>query len=162
MNEPVVVEIEVAAPTEVVWAFLTDPDELVRWLGVAATLEVHPGGTFRFELFEGQFCSGRYVEVVPYRRVVFTWGWEDQAIPVPPGSTTVAIDLEPRLDQRTLVRLTHAGLDWEMRPLHADGWSRYLERLTAVAEGRTPPDDPSRAYQGARAVPNPLAERRQP
>jgi uncharacterized protein YndB with AHSA1/START domain len=35
------------------------------------------------------------VEVVENQRVVFTWGWE-RGPAVPPGSTTVAIELVPR------------------------------------------------------------------
>jgi uncharacterized protein YndB with AHSA1/START domain len=157
MSEPVVVEVDIAAPPEVVWALLTDPGELVRWLGVAAALDPRPGGGFRFQLFEGQFCAGRYLEVVEHRRVVFTWGWEDPAIPLPPGSTTVAVDLEPTEGQGTRLRLTHSGLAEALRWLHADGWRRYLARLAAVAEGRTPPADPSLPYQGPDAAPNPLA-----
>ncbi len=43
----------------------------------------------------GQIASGRFVELVPEQRLVFTWGWEGEAPPVPPGSTTVVIELEP-------------------------------------------------------------------
>lgn len=48
------------------------------------------------------FASGRVVEVVENERVVFTWGWE-QGSPVPPASTTVAIDLVPD-GEGTLIR----------------------------------------------------------
>jgi uncharacterized protein YndB with AHSA1/START domain len=156
--EPVAVEVEVGAPAHVVWRLLVDAGQLVRWLGISATLEPRPGGAFRFELFAGQFCSGRYVEVVENRRLVFTWGWEDPAIPVPPGSTTVTVELTPGVPGTTVVRLTHSGLDAAMRPLHLDGWRRYLGRLCAVAEERIPPADPSLPYQGPDAAPNPLAD----
>ncbi len=157
MSRDVEVEVEIRAPVEVVWERLTDPGEIVRWLGISATLDPRPDGRFRFELFAGQFCSGRYVEVVPNRRVVFTWGWEDPAIPLPPGSTTVAVELEAMSRERTRLRLTHSGLDEAMEPLHADGWRRYLGRLVAIAEGREVPPDPSLPYQGPDAAPNPLA-----
>jgi uncharacterized protein YndB with AHSA1/START domain len=157
MSADVVVEVEIRASAAAVWGLLVDPDQLVRWLGVSAALEPRPDGRFRFELFPGQFCSGRYLEVEPERRVVFTWGWEDPAIPVPPGSTTVAIDLRAAGPDHTLLRLTHSGLAEAMRPLHADGWRRYTARLVAVAEGREPPADPSLPYQGPDATPNPLA-----
>jgi uncharacterized protein YndB with AHSA1/START domain len=125
-----------------VFRWLVQPELLVRWLGIAAELEPRPGGRFRFEVTEGQWCSGRYVEVVPGRRVVVTWGWDSGAIPVPPGSSTVAVDLLEHPDG-TLVRLVHSGLAPEVRPLHAEGWSRFLPRLAAVVAGRDPGQHPA-------------------
>ena len=140
--DDVVREIDVRAPAAAVFAMFTDPQQLVRWIGIRALLEPRPGGAFRFELVPGEFCSGRYVEVVPDRRVVFTWGWESGALPVAPDSTTVAVDLTER-DGVTHVRLTHSGLDTAMRPMHAEGWERYLARLAAVLERRDPGTDPA-------------------
>ena len=127
-DDLVVVEIVIAAPAGDVYAMFTDPAKLVRWIGIRALLEPHPGGAFRFELIPGEFCSGRYVELVPPRRVVFTWGWESGALPVAPGSTTVEVDIEER-DGISHVRLTHSGLDGPMRAMHKEGWQRYLSRL---------------------------------
>jgi uncharacterized protein YndB with AHSA1/START domain len=121
---------------------VTDPGKLVRWIGIRALLEPRPGGAFRFELVPDEFCSGRYLELVPHRPVVFTWGWESGALPVEPGSTTVEVDLEER-DGVTRVRLPHRRLDTAMRPWHADGWRRYLARPAAAAEGRDPGPDPA-------------------
>jgi uncharacterized protein YndB with AHSA1/START domain len=141
-DDAVVVEITIAAPADDVYAMFTDPAQLVRWIGIRALLEPRPGGVFRFELIPGEFCSGRYLELVPGRRVVFTWGWESGALPVAPGSTTVAVDLEER-DGVTHLRLTHSGLDAAMREMHDEGWQRYLARVAAVAEGREPEPDPA-------------------
>ena len=141
-DDAVVCEIEVRAPAAAVFAMFTDPQRLVRWIGIRALLEPRPGGAFRFELVPGEFCSGRYVELVPHRRVVFTWGWESGALPVAPGATTVTVDLAER-GGVTHVRLTHSGLAAPMRPLHAEGWDRYLARLAAVLEGRDPGPDPA-------------------
>jgi uncharacterized protein YndB with AHSA1/START domain len=155
-DDAVVCEVAIRAPAEAVYAMFTDPAKLVRWIGIRALLEPRPGGAFRFELVPGEFCSGRYVELVPHRRVVFTWGWESGALPVAPGSTTVEVDLAER-DGVTRVRLTHRGLDAAMRAMHADGWPRYLERLAAACEGREPPADPAAAYAGDRPPMEPPA-----
>jgi uncharacterized protein YndB with AHSA1/START domain len=141
-DDIVVCEVAIRAPAAEVYAMFTDPARLVRWIGVRALLEPGPGGQFRFELIDGEFCSGHYVELVPARRVVFTWGWESGALPVAPGSTTVEVDLDER-DGVTHVRLTHRGLDAAMRAMHQEGWERYLGRLAAVAEGRDPGLDPA-------------------
>jgi len=111
----------------------TDPAKLVRWIGIRAMLEPRPGGAFRFELLPGEFCSGRYLELVPSRRVVFTWGWESGAIAVEPGASTVEVDLEER-DGVTHLTLTHRGLDEAVRGMHGDGWDRFLPALRSAAE----------------------------
>jgi uncharacterized protein YndB with AHSA1/START domain len=144
-DDAVVAEIAIRAPAADVFAMFTDPALLVRWIGVRALLEPRPGGAFRFELVPGEFCSGRYVEVVPHRRVVFTWGWESGALPIEPGSTTVEVDLDER-DGMTHVRLTHRGLDGAMRELHTGGWAQYLARLAAAVEGRDTGPDPAAEY----------------
>ena len=144
-DDAVVCEIDVRAPAAAVYEMFTDPARIVRWIGIRAMLEPRPGGAFAFDLLPGERCSGRYVELVPGRRVVFTWGWESGALPVAPGSTTVEVDLEER-GGVTHVRLTHRGLGEAMRAMHADGWPRYLARLAAVVENRDPGPDPAAAY----------------
>lgn len=136
-------EVVVEAPPEEVFRWFTEPELLVSWIGLAARLDPRPGGLFRFEIAPGEWCSGRYLELEPGRRVVFTWGWESGAIPVPPGSSTVEIDLAAH-PEGTLVRLVHRGLAPEARGLHEEGWSRFLPRLAAVVAGRDPGPDPGR------------------
>jgi uncharacterized protein YndB with AHSA1/START domain len=136
-------EAVVEAPPDEVFRWFVEPELLARWIGIDAQLEPRPGGVFRFEITEGEWCSGRYLEVVPGRRVVVTWGWDSGAIPVPPGSSTVTVDLEEH-PKGTLVRLVHSDLAPEVRPLHAEGWSRFLPRLAAVVAGRDPGEDHAR------------------
>ena len=93
------------------------------------------------------FASGRLVEIVENERVVFTWGWE-QGPPVPPGSTTVAIELIPDGDG-TVIRLTHSALPPDQIEIHRYGWEQYVPRLAAVSEGRDPgPNTPGDADGG--------------
>jgi uncharacterized protein YndB with AHSA1/START domain len=134
-DDAVVSEIAIQAGADAVYEMFTDPAKLVRWIGIRALLEPRPGGTFRFELMPGEFCSGRYVELVPGRRVVFTWGWESGAIPVEPGSSTVEVDLSEH-EGVTRLRLTHRGLDAAVRPIHDEGWGTFLSKLAAAAEER--------------------------
>jgi len=127
--------ITIQAPPETVFRLLTDPAEYVRWKGRLAQLEAKPGGMFHVEFADPpSIASGRYVEVVPGRRVVFTWGWEGNEM-VPPGSSTVEIDLTP-LGSGTRLRLVHRGLPQVAIASHTEGWDYFLPRLTDVAEGR--------------------------
>jgi len=135
------ISIRIAANPETVFPFSTDPEKMLRWKGVEAALEPRTGGVYRVNM--GRYITrGEYVEVTPYSRVVFTWGWEDEGNPVPPGSSTVEVDLLEDGDG-TIVRLRHCGLPTEQaRELHGEGWTHYLARLILAAEGGDPGPDP--------------------
>jgi uncharacterized protein YndB with AHSA1/START domain len=126
--------VRIAARPETVFRLLTDPKEYIRWKGNLAQLEPRPGGLYRVDFADKGVAAGRYVEVVPNRRVVFTWGWEGNDA-VPPGSSTVEVDLEPD-GEGTRVRLVHRGLPDGAIVSHTEGWDFFLPRLTNVAEGR--------------------------
>ncbi len=144
MPETLRTEIEVAAPQATVFAFLTDPDKLVRWIGTA-TVEPRPGGIYLVSVADQHVARGEFTEVVPVHRLVYSFGWEGRP-EVPPGSSVIEIDLVEK-DQGTLVRLTHSGLPnaYECAS-HAKGWQHYLQRLATAAVGRDPgPDRPPEA-----------------
>ena len=134
-------QIRISARPETVFLFFTDPARLVRWKGVHAQLDPRPDGIYRVEISARDIVQGRYVEVVPFSRVVFTWGWEGENSPLPPGSTTVEIDLIPD-GEGTIVRLRHHGLPPEQREVHAQGWDHFLPRLGQAAGGVEPDSDP--------------------
>ena len=130
--------IEIAASPETVFTLLTDPEQYVRWKGKRATLDPRPRGIFDVGFADGGRALGAYVEVVPNRRLVFTWGWDSPQAVVPPGGSTVEIELEPH-GTGTRLRLVHRGLPAAERASHALGWDFFLPRLTAIAEGRELP-----------------------
>ncbi len=134
-------EISIAARPETIFAFLTDPVKMTMWMGVEVTLDPRPGGVYRVDINGRNVAGGEFVEVVPYSRVVYTWGWEEDGSPVPPGSTTVEITLTAAGDA-TVVRLRHLGLPADQRDGHDEGWEHYMARLVTVAEGRDPGPDP--------------------
>ena len=103
-----------------------------------------PGGDYRVNITGHERVSGEVIEIVPDRRLVFTWGWEGGALPVAPGESTVEISLEPD-GQGTLLRLTHRDLPRDMHTFHRLGWDYALPRLAAVAAGRDPGPDPLRS-----------------
>jgi uncharacterized protein YndB with AHSA1/START domain len=136
----------IAASPATVFSFFTDLERWTSWQGVDGELDARPGGAFRIRMPGDQVASGRFLEIVPEQRLVFTWGWEGDAPPVPPGSTTVTIELEHN-EMGTLVRLTHGPLvPPPVAEHHRQGWERYLERLRVRAEGGDPgPDTPQTA-----------------
>jgi uncharacterized protein YndB with AHSA1/START domain len=138
---PVEREVRIDAPPEVIFKFFVDPEQMIRWKGVEATLDPRPGGIYRVNVTGADVVRGEYVEVSPNERVVFTWGWEGEGNPVPSGSSTVEITLVPD-GASTLVRLRHHGLPGGPEDRHAEGWEHYLARLAAAAAGRDAGPDP--------------------
>jgi len=143
-GDAVIHEIVLPATVEQVFDMFTDPRQLSRWIGISADLEPRPGGRFRFEVMPGQFCEGQYVIVERPWRLVFTWGWTDPAFGLPPGSSRVEVTLTRcDDDRRTRLRLVHTGLAGDLGLMHDDGWSRFLDRLTAIAADEEPPAYPA-------------------
>ena len=139
-GDVVVVERVVKAPAETVFTFFTDPVQWLRWQGVDATIEPHTGGGFRVNVRGDGYASGRILELDPPRRIVFSWGWEMDGNPMPPGSTVIEVELLPD-PAGTLVRLTHRGLPPGTAHLHDEGWNHYLDRLAIAAAGDDPGPD---------------------
>ena len=140
MADPVRSEIEVAAPQATVFAFLTDPDKIERWLGTNASTEAHSGGIYLVSVGGKYAARGRFTEVIPVHRLAYKFGWEGRE-EVPPESSLVEIDLFEK-GAGTLVRLTHSGLpNEEERAGHEKGWNHYLGRLKIAAAGGDPGPD---------------------
>ena len=151
-------EIRIEAPPEAVFPFLTDPEKIVRWKGVEAAVEAVPGGVYRVNVTGRNYAVGEYAEIDPPRRVVFTWGWEGDE-QLPPGSSTVTIELIPDGDE-TIVRLTHSGLPEGADAAQLEGWKHFLPRLATVAAGGDPGPDPwvQRGEEGPPPPPDPLGD----
>lgn len=139
-GKPVELSIWIAARPEKVFEFLTEPEKLVQWIGLAAELEPRPGGLFRVDMNRKTVVRGQYVKVEPPGRVVFSWGHED-GTELPAGSSMVEINLIPD-EGGTLVQLRHSGLPEPEEEAHRFGWGHYLARLKTRVEGRDPGPDP--------------------
>lgn len=140
----VVREIEIAASPETVWGLLTDQNEATRWMGRSAEFDLRAGGTYRVEVIPGHTARGEFVEIDPPHRLVYTWGWETGGSKdsVPPGSSTIEFELEPK-GAGTLLHFRHAGLpSAESADSHAHGWDHYFARLATAAAGGDPGVDP--------------------
>jgi uncharacterized protein YndB with AHSA1/START domain len=137
--------ISIAASPETVWEFLVDGEKATRWMGTSATIDAKPGGTYRCEVLPGHTAEGEVVELDPPRRLVFTFGWSHGGVeenPVPPGSSTIEIELVPE-DGGTRLRFVHRDLpNAAAVESHAHGWDHYLARLAVAAAGGDPGADP--------------------
>ena len=142
MTEPLVVrrETQIAAPPATVFAFLTDPEKIVSWMGTEGQTELHPGGLYLLKGVHTRTARGKFRKVVPVHRLAYSFGWEGLE-EVPPGSSLVEIDLIDH-DGGTLLRMTHSGLPNEAQcASHATGWAHYIGRLSIAAVGQDPGAD---------------------
>ncbi|MEA1904039.1 MAG: SRPBCC family protein [Actinomycetota bacterium] len=135
----VTIRQHIAAPPSTVYSYLTESDRWAQWQGASASLDATPGGIFSMVMGNGMNARGQFVELVPGKRVVFTWGWVDRP-GIPPGSTTVAIELSGD-DDGTLLVLTHREISVDEADLQKMGWNHYLPRLALVAAGEDPGPD---------------------
>ena len=127
-------EIHIDAAPATVFALLTDSEQMRTWLAVEVLARAEPGGIFRLA-DGGAVIEGRYVEVVPDRKVVFTWGGVEG---LAPGESTVEITLEPARGG-TLLKLRHHRIPPAALEPHDMGWLHSgLPKLKAAAEGRDP------------------------
>ena len=142
MTEAFVVrrETQIAAPPATVFAFLTDPDKILSWMGAEATTEAHPGGLYLVKGIgdSANVVRGAFREVVPIHRLAYSFGWEGNE-EVPPGSSLVEVDLIDR-DGGTLLRMTHSGFPNATPCADHDRGGR-IGRLATAATGGNPSID---------------------
>ena len=95
-----------------------------------AELDVRVGGRFRivFGGAEGteHECAGVYKEVVPNRKLVFTWSWPRTT---PERVSVVTIELHERGEETELVFRHEELFDEKVRDDHKRGWSGLLDGL---------------------------------
>ncbi|MCL2453572.1 MAG: SRPBCC domain-containing protein [Alphaproteobacteria bacterium] len=128
-------QIRINASPETVFGLLTDPAHMKTWFAELVEADARPGGLFRISGPDGVSIEGTYLEVIPIRKVVFTWGGVEG---LKPGQSTVEFLLEPD-GQGTLVYLRHYGLPPPTVEAHRRGWVYSgLAKLKDAAEGRRP------------------------
>ena len=125
-------EVVINASAATVYRYLTTVDGLLSWMAVEAVSEAVPGGAVRWTYENGAVMLGRYLELIPPRRIVFSYGWQDGGrMGVFPETTQVEIDL---LEEggRTRLRLLHRDLPDEVADFHQAGWTYFLGRLVEL------------------------------
>jgi uncharacterized protein YndB with AHSA1/START domain len=108
---------------------------MMQWWGpdagptLSAEADVRPGGRFSvvFRLLNGEEHNptGVYQEVVPEKKLVFTWEWPG----MPERESLVTFLLEP-FEGGTELTLIHEHLpDEDARKSHEEGWRGLLHKL---------------------------------
>jgi uncharacterized protein YndB with AHSA1/START domain len=124
------------APVAIVYAAWTDPEQMKHWMGPSdafgdaeVTMDVRVGGRYRIVMHspdgETHRVGGVYREVVPNKKLVYTWTWES----TPERESLVTIEFKPSGDGTELVLAHQRFADSEARDKHQAGWNGCLERL---------------------------------
>lgn len=125
----------IKAPPAKIWAAITQPKLMVQWWGpdagptLSATADLRPGGRFSivFRLLNGgeHNPTGVYQEVIPEKKLVFTWEW----LGSPERESLVTFRLQP-FEGGTELTLLHEQLpDEDARKSHEMGWNGFLDKL---------------------------------
>lgn len=125
------------APRDAVWAALTEPEQISKWFGNEAELDLLPGG-------EGVFRWGEVEvrvtveEVNPPSR--FSYRWEPSQTPTGGPTTLVEFELEeiPGGTRLSLVESGFESLPPESRQENEFGWDEELGDLRAFVLEKEP------------------------
>ncbi len=117
---------------EDLWAALTDPRRLARWVADVDG-DLRPGGEFRARFTSGWAGPGRVEACVPPRRLLLTMspGQDDQ--------TVIEAELTAEGGQTRLV-IEERGLPLGEIAAHGAGWQAHVQDLAAHLAGREPAD----------------------
>jgi uncharacterized protein YndB with AHSA1/START domain len=115
-----------ATPGEL-WAALTDPASLGRWLAPAARVEPREGGAFQLDFPAASTArmNGRVRAVEPGRLLEVEWNY-----PGEPASL-VRFEIEEE-DGGTRLVVDHRGLERAVATGYGEGWQRHLEQLRGI------------------------------
>jgi uncharacterized protein YndB with AHSA1/START domain len=136
--DTVELQVRIAARPATVFRYFTDPARFQQWMGPRSEFDARAGGALviRFPT-DDPSAMGNITEVVPDRRIVFTWGYDQSNHGMAPGSSTVSVDLEP-IPEGTLLTLKHWGFPRaELGQDHLGGWRHYFGVVAAKAAAET-------------------------
>lgn len=131
------------APASVMFEIWSKQEHLLRWWGPKDSTTTHfdldfrVGGAYRARFVHDErgesWMNGRFVEIVPEQRIVFTFAWEHE---------------NPELSMETLVTVSFAEKDGkttqtfhqtpfvnaDTRDNHIKGWTQLIDKEQGYAE----------------------------
>jgi uncharacterized protein YndB with AHSA1/START domain len=133
MSDPFLLErtVVIRARRSTVFRYFTDSARFAAWWGAGSDIDPRPGGALQIRYPNAVTAGGQVLELDPDRRIVFSYGYDDPAKPIPRGGSRVTITLEDH-PQGTLLRLVHVLPDAATRDAHVPGWRFQLSLFANV------------------------------
>ena len=130
----------ITARPSIVFDALVTAEAMISWWGpddlpaLEARSDARVGGRYdvRFRTLDGMehHCSGQYLEVVRFERIVMSWNWISGGVPEERGATS-RVELRLRaIDGGTELTVVHSALQNEASASnHERGWNGALDKL---------------------------------
>jgi uncharacterized protein YndB with AHSA1/START domain len=139
-NSVLEIQKTLQASVEKVYRAWTEPDQMSKWFGCAkvgsveVSQDLRPGGAYRIDAKSSDdeivTVSGNFIEIIPNRKLVYSWNNTSKEYP---ASNTLVTVLFIDNGDTTEIKLTHSKFD---RPIivqgHTMGWGAALEKLETL------------------------------
>ena len=117
--------IDIDARPEEVFAALTDPVQLDRWIATTAKVDPRPGGEISYGWGGGPV---KILDIEPGKKLSYTWQWENE----PESMTTWELEGSGGGTRVTVVQSGFAA-DRDSGDYYS-GWCKYINRLKSMLE----------------------------
>ena len=141
-NDELVITRSFDAPAAVLFALWSEPAHFRRWIGPEGfdcrecTIDFRVGGAYRAMIRNSEhgdnWFGGVYREIVPHRRLVFTFAWD--AGPSSRIETLITITFTERNGKTVQMFHQTPFSSVEARDRHVGGWTSCFDKLVAYAE----------------------------
>ncbi|KFF04056.1 hypothetical protein B0A68_17165 [Flavobacterium reichenbachii] len=131
-------ERQIKADTEKVWAVLTNPAEITKWLGVTATSDWRPQSEIIFAFtWDGKIYNDKGIIIQFEKEKVFSYSYWSGFSGLPDSPENYS-EIEFVLDPNELgvtLKLTHSNFASETMYKHSDNnWEETLNEIKKLAE----------------------------
>jgi uncharacterized protein YndB with AHSA1/START domain len=125
-DDAIELTIDIDAPAAAVFAAISEPAQLDRYIGHGARVEPRAGGVMDFGWGDGG--PMRILEIAPNERLSYSWNHND------PHDTVVTWTLAGS-GGRTRLTLVHSGFSVDHKPDgYYPGWTAFMNDIRLVAE----------------------------
>lgn len=135
INGTILIKKIINASLEEVWKAWTDPDRVMLWFGsdpqgsvLFATLDVKLGGCFEITFQDADHtehnCSGKYLEVLEFNKLRFTWNWKSE-----PGVESFITIVFQAEGNSTYMLFEHAKTGTDSKHAYYKGWLTTFSKL---------------------------------
>lgn len=123
------------ASRKLMWCVWTEEKELANWLPSTSletiSFDVREGGRYRYTMVNNEtgeefHTGGVFLDVVPFERLVFTWGYPDDPIE---NSPVVTLTLTAQGDRTEMVFHLRGFAGHPGDQYVYDGWSDTLDNI---------------------------------